>query len=346
MYRREFFKRVCLAGVPFFLPGFDFIKDYSDYKLIKPVKNQKFAKVVEYRDPLCVSPDFKINEKRASELFKKALMEFTGKPTISEAAKSLFPTFRGDLRVSIKINTASDTMTSRKFMAYAVADCLVQAGLKPDNIIIWERAESTLKSSGYEIVNDPGKIKVVATDTKGYKYDESRSEQVHGVHVHLTTILTEHSDYQINLGVMKHHWFTGAAVCLKNHYGSIPLLDAPFIIGPYDVAKLHFNACDPYMSELFATIEDKVPTVLFICDGLLAAYNNGPLGPPQWVQNEIMLSNDPVAIDTLAFYKIEKKRLEIGLPPLLNKAMFLRTSALMELGTNNLNNMDIIQKVV
>ena len=346
MRRRDFFKRIYVLGVPIILPDFEFLKDYSDYKLIKPVKNQKFARIVEYKDPLCVSDDFEINSARASSLFKKALLEFTGKESIPEATRSLFPTFHDNLRVSIKINTASDTMATRKFISFTVADCLIQAGIKPDNIIIWERAESTLKSSGYDIENKPGKIKVTGTDSKGYGYDESRTEQVHGVHVHLTTILTKHSDYQINLGVLKHHWFTGAAVCLKNHYGSIPLLDAPSVIGPYDVARLHFNACDPYISELNAIIDEKVPTILYICDGLLGAYNNGPLGPPQWVQNEMILSNDPVAIDTLAFYKIEKKRRQIGLPPLLNKAMFLRTSALMDLGTNNPENMDITKRII
>jgi hypothetical protein len=59
-----------------------------------------------------------------------------------------------------------------------------------------------------------------------------------------------------------------------------------------------------------------------------------------------MLSDDPVAIDTLAFYKIEKKRREIGLPPLLNKALYLKTSAQMDLGTNNPDNMDIIKRVI
>jgi uncharacterized protein (DUF362 family) len=281
MKRRKFCKGLLLVSIPFTLPGFDFLKEYDDYKLIKPVKNQKFARVVEYSDPDCVSPDFTIDNEKADALFKKALLEFTSKNNTTEAIRSLFPDFHPDLRVSIKLNTASSIMPSHPAVAFSIADCLIEAGLQPDNIIIWERAESTLIGSGYEITNEPGKVKVVSTTSKGYGYDESRTEQVNGVHVHLTTILTRHSDYQINLGVLKHHWFTGAAVCLKNHYGSIPLADVPFIIGPYDIAKLHFNACDPYITELNLIIAEKVPTVLYVCDGLLGAYNNGPLGPPQ-----------------------------------------------------------------
>jgi uncharacterized protein (DUF362 family) len=346
MRRRDFLKSVLFMGVPFFLPDFDFLKEFKDYKYIKPVQNNKFAKIVICNDSDCVKSDFSIDTKKAASLFRKALKEFTGKQNISEAVKSLFPKFHKDLRISIKVNTASSEMPSHPCVANGVADCLIEAGLKPDNIIIWERSESTLISSGYTIADAPGKIRIIGTDTKGYGYEDSKTEKVHGVPVNLTSILTRHSDYQINLGVLKHHWFTGAAVCLKNHYGSIPLLDKPMLTGIYDIIKLHLNACDPYISELNAIIADKVPTILYICDGLLGAYNNGPLGPPQWVQNEIMLSNDPVAIDTAAFYIIERKRREIGLPPLLNKALFLRTSALMELGTNNPKNMEIIRKAI
>lgn len=346
MQRRTFFRNAFFSAVPVLLPGFDFLKEFEDYHFIKPVKNQKLAKIVSYSDPKCVAQDFSIDRERASDLFKQALLEFTGRQNIKDATISLFPEFHTALRVSIKLNTASSQMPSHPVMAYTIASCLVEAGLKPENIILWERSEETLKNAGYEISNESGKFRTIGTDSEGFGYDESKTEKVSGVPVNLTSILTKHSDYQINLGVLKHHWFTGAAVCLKNHYGSIPLFDKPLATGPVDIARLHFNACDPYIGALNALIEEKVPTVLHVCDGLLGSYNNGPLGPPQWVQNEIMLSQDPVAVDTLALYRIEKKRKEIGLPPLLNKAMFLRTSANMGLGTNNPQNMDIILKTI
>ncbi|MBW1767163.1 MAG: DUF362 domain-containing protein [Deltaproteobacteria bacterium] len=343
MRRRDFLKSVFVIGAPFILPDFEFLKDFKDYKYIEPVQNRKFARIVICKDPNCVSNDFSIDNNRPANLFSKALIKFTGKQNTNEAVKSLFPHFKDTLRVTIKVNTASSGMPSHPSVAFAIADSLIEAGLRPDNIIIWERSESTLIDAGYTIMDEPGKVRVIGTDSSGYGYDETRTEQVHGVHVNLTSILTRHSDYQINLGVLKHHWFTGAAICLKNHYGSIPLLDNPILNGPYDILRLHLNACDPYISELNGIIADKVPTILYVCDGLLGAYNNGPLGPPQWVQNEIMLSNDPVAIDTVGLYLIEKKRKEIGLPPLLNKALYLRTSAHLGLGTNNPKNMEIMR---
>ena len=331
---------------PSFLGQYDFIREYRDYKYIKPVKNRKYARIVSCTDPACVSSDFTINNERASRLMKTALLEFTGKNSVRDAVRSLFPKYRDDLRVSIKINTASWDMPSHKVIAETLASCLVQAGLKPDNVIIWERSEGTLHGAGYQVINREGSVKTIATDTAGYGYDESRSYPVHGVPVYLTSIITRHTDYMINLGVLKHHFLAGVTTAMKNLYGTIPLLDRSILAGPLNLLKFHLNACDPYISELNALVAEKAPTVLYVCDGLLGMYNDGPWGPPQWVQNEIMLSNDPVALDTQALYRIEKKRRDIGLPPVMNKALFISRSAAMGLGTNDLSHMDIAYKVV
>jgi len=346
MYRREFLKIACGALMPDFLGQYDFIKGYCDYTFIKPVKNRKYARIVSCSDPACVSRDFTINDERASRLIKTALLEFTGKNNVRDAVQSLFPKYHDHLKVSIKINTASWEMPSHKILAETLASCLVQAGLKPDNVIIWERSEGTMAGAGYATINKKGSVKTIATDTPGYGYDESRSYSVHGVPVYLTSILTRHSDYMINLGVLKHHFLAGVTTAMKNLYGAIPLLDRPVLAGPLTLLRFHLNACEPYISGINTLVAEKVPTILYVCDGLLGMYNDGPWGPPQWVQNEIMLSNDPVALDTLALYRIEKKRRDAGLPPIMNKALFISRSAAMGLGTNDPSHMDIVYRTV
>lgn len=346
MKRRNFIKNIMFTGAAAVLPDFEFLKTFKDYRLIEPVKNSLTARVVCTRDPLCVSNDFVINKERASALFKNALTLFTGKDNVKEAVQSLFPQFHENLRVSIKVNTASSHMPSHPCLAYTIADCLIEAGLKPDNIIVWERSEKTLKDAGYVIQNTAGTVKTIATDTPGYGYDESRSERVHGVSVYLTSIITKHSDYLINLSALKQHIFAGVTFCQKNYYGAIPLYDRVMMIGPYDLVRMHLNDCDPYISELNLLINQKVPTVLYACDCLMGMYSKGPLGPPQWAQNEIILSKDPVAVDTLSLYRIEKQRKANGLPPVMHKAHYIRTSANMGLGTNNPENMEIIDKTI
>jgi uncharacterized protein (DUF362 family) len=346
MNRRQFLQSVIAAALPAALGDYDFLKSYDDYRCIRPVRSVKLARVVSFTDPLCVSRDFTINDERASRLLRAALLEYTRKPAMALAVRSLFPKFHEGIRVSIKINTASWYMPTHRVLAETMAACLVEGGVKPDNIIIWERAEDTLTGAGYAIKNVKGAVKTIATDTPGYGYDESKSYRVNGASVYLTSILTRHSDYLINLGVLKHHFLAGVTTAMKNLYGVMPLLDRPLLAGPVNLLKFHINACEPSISELNAVIADKIPTALYVCDGLLGMYNDGPWGTPQWAQNEIILSDDPVALDTLSLYRIEKMRRDVGLPPVMNKALFLRRSAAMGLGTNDPKNMDITVRVL
>ncbi|MBN1533459.1 MAG: DUF362 domain-containing protein [Spirochaetes bacterium] len=274
-------------------------------------------------------------------MLRRGLREYAGKRTAAEAVRSLFPSFRPDLRVAIKINTASSIMPSHRVVAETMASCLVEAGIAPGNIMIWERGEGTMRDAGYVISAGGQGVQVIATDTPGYGYDESRTERVGGVPVYLTRIITERCDALINIAALKHHYFAGITGTQKNLYGAIPLVDRPFMIGLYDLMRLHLNHSDPCISELNALVAEKVPTVLYICDALLGSYNNGPLGPPQWAQKELLLGDDPVAIDTLMLYRVELKRREAGHEPVLYKARHILTSANMGLGTNDPENMDI-----
>ena len=346
MNRREFLRLSFLAGVPPLFKDYEFLKDSRDYSSIRPVRSQKHARVVACRDNRCVSRNFQIDAGRAAALFRKALLAYTGRPSVRAAVRGLFPKFRDSVRVSIKVNTASWDLPSHRVVAEAIASCLVEAGVKPEGISIWERAEKTLQGGGYRLSRSAGAVRVIATDTPGYGYDESATATVNGIRLPLTSILTRHSDYLINLSVMKHHFISGVTGALKNMYGCVPLLDRPFLIGPYGLLKFHLNNCDPCVGELNDAILRRVPTILYVCDALLGLYEGGPWGPPQWVQNELVLSDDPVALDMISLYRVEKRRRDAGLSPVMGNAGHLRTAALMGLGTNNVDNIDFSLKLV
>lgn len=65
---------------------------------------------------------------------------------------------------------------------------------------------------------------------------------------------------------------------MKNLYGTVSLLDRPFLTGLPGVLRFHLNACDPCVAEVNALVAEKVPTVLYVCDGLFGMYNDGPWG--------------------------------------------------------------------
>ena len=54
------------------------------------------------------------------------------------------------------------------------------------------------------------------------------------------------------------------------------------------------------------------------CDGITAQYEGGPSYMPQWTWpfNGLLVSSDPVALDTVGWRIIERKRAEQGMRPL------------------------------
>ncbi|MBN1533458.1 MAG: hypothetical protein JXA20_12390 [Spirochaetes bacterium] len=65
MNRRQFFRTVALSGIPFLMGQYDFLKEYRDYRYIRPVKCRRAARIVSCRDERCVSDDFSIDGGRA-----------------------------------------------------------------------------------------------------------------------------------------------------------------------------------------------------------------------------------------------------------------------------------------
>jgi hypothetical protein len=51
-------------------------------------------------------------------------------------------------------------------------------------------------------------------------------------------------------------------------------------------------------------------------------------------------------VDTLALYRLEKQRVANQLNPVSHKARYIRTSANLGLGTNNPEDMEIIERTI
>jgi hypothetical protein len=94
---------------------------------------------------------------------------------------------------------------------------------------------------------------------------------------------------------------------MKNHYGSFN-----------NLGKHHANLCDPYVADLNSLDEIKGKTRLIVCDATTAICNGGPGYAPAyaWRYCGMLISTDPVALDTIGTEIIDKRRAEIGLPTL------------------------------
>jgi hypothetical protein len=121
----------------------------------------------------------------------------------------------------------------------------------------------------------------------------------------------------------------GVSVSLKNHYGSVS-----------NPGALHGNNCDPAIAELSAqpNIRDKTRLVVGAALKVSAWDWNRPTR-----ENALLLSFDPVALDTVARDILIRHREEQGLGSgfLVDGARHLQTAQSLGLGTTDPNSIDL-----
>jgi uncharacterized Fe-S center protein len=150
--------------------------------------------------------------------------------------------------------------------------------------------------------------------------------------VRISKILTEEVDSLINIGLLKDHNLAGVSISLKNiSHGVISHPD-----------NFHDGSCDPFIAAINSIPIIKNKIKLHICNGLLGIFDGGPMPRKRyvWMNNGIMLSKDPVSLDTIGMNIIEEKRKERDRPPLFNREnvpKHIETAAKYGLGINDTN---------
>jgi hypothetical protein len=243
------------------------------------------------------------------QMLDAALVRLTG---IHDAATAWRVLFDPSEQVGIKVNTISRYTTTPQ-VAYAVARRLQEAGLAPEQIVIFDRTEHELVGRGYTINADgPGVRCRGAVAWEGAEQVAGTTQQVHDV--------MRSCDALINVPALKQHGIAGFTSALKNHYGTI---DAP--------GSLHRTYCDPAIPELNAlpVIRDK--TRLIVGDFIRTC-------PYNWNQmtkeNLIAMSFDPVAHDAVARQVLVERREADGRPGggITAMSTYLETAVKMGLG--------------
>ena len=290
------------------------------------------------------------------KLVARCIAELTGKESPRDAWREFVSP---DDIVGIKVNCiARKNFSTQVCVVDAIVDGLRSAGVKPNNIIVWDRWNWEMESGGYKMnMSDegvrcygtdkgsfePAKLRGVARGDRdkvikeltGRFYAETPTD-IAGVPVYFSKILRDDITALINVPLIKDHRIAGVTCSMKNHFGSI--------INPSD---LHPANCDPYLPHLNLVPPIRDKTRLIVTDVLRAVYNGGPSdSPDRWRQNAVMVSTDTVAMDTLALRMIEEKREEHGFAPIGDRARYVATAATLGLGTNDpaqidLNEIDI-----
>ncbi|MBT3879485.1 MAG: DUF362 domain-containing protein [Candidatus Scalindua sp.] len=339
--RREFIKETCfnslvggmfLSQIP--LP-LDPLPDDTKTDLKQEKTNNLQSLVVDVKSSSQIIKGMTPNLSLVKQMMDSGITSLTGKDDPKDAWKSLF---HEDERIGIKINAlGADILAGNYQICWAIVDALKSIGVKENNIIIWEQYQHFFLSSGFKINRSFKGVRTYTTDGGGGKeaLDSGSSHREYDSGygaVKISRILTEEVDSLINLGLLKDHGLAGVSIALKNiSHGVISHPD-----------NFHDNACDPFIAAInsIPVIKDKIK--LHICNGIVGLYDGGPM--PQrrnvWNNNGIILSRDPVALDTIGMHIIEKKRKEKELVSLFNRPnlpVHIETAAEYGLGVSDLN---------
>jgi uncharacterized protein (DUF362 family) len=264
------------------------------------------SRVVVTRDPDLRGTGAAVDSKRLEALLDRAMLALFGgvhaTATSKEIMRATWRRIAGpDDMVSLKVNTLGGRgISTHVDLVAAVCDRLQYAGVKPANVMVWDRDTEEMERAGFRIAIGGNRAQCYGTDRVGY---EDNLSVWGSVGSRLSRILTR-STVLINLPVLKDHDGAGVTLALKNMYGAI-----------HNPNKYHPNGCDPYVADLNMLPEIRSRLRLVICDATTAMYEGGPGFKPEhsWNANSLIISQDPVALDSVGWQMIERKRAEMGL---------------------------------
>jgi uncharacterized protein (DUF362 family) len=290
--------------------------------------------VVIARDDRILAETGNLRENIVSGLLHKAVMQLTNAPSQEKGWQTLLKP--ADV-VGIKLNCLSGkTMSPHVTVVESIIQGLKFAGVKDKNIIVFERFNRELETSGFRIRRMTEGVRCFGTDELlggGY---ESELQFAGSVGTCFSKIVSHLCTAIINVPVLKDHDLAGISVAMKNFFGVI-----------HNPNKYHGNNCNPFIAELntHPYIADKVR--LIVCDALMAQYNGGPGYKPQWTwnYNGIIVGRDPVALDRICYNIIEEKRSEMRLPSLKQakrEPKYISTAATLGLGVDDLSKIKLV----
>ena len=280
--------RACLAGA-----------------LASPASAEAKSKVVIARDPLLRPAGGAADSTRVLKVLDRAVQAVYDSDSPLAAWKKIA---RPGEVVGLKVNCLAGRGASTSLvLVEAVCERLRQAGIRPQDIVIWDRLTSDLERAGHPVSSRKDRIRYLGNDTSGYENELA----VYGsAGSRLSRTLTQVCDAVINLPVLKDHGIVGVTMALKNLFGAI-----------HNHNKYHSNTGDPYVADVYMLPPVRQKIRLTICDAIAPQYEGGPSYMPAWAwpYSGVIASRDPVALDYTGWQIIEQKRAEKGMQTL--KAM-------------------------
>ena len=326
--RRAFLRSVAAAGLASGVTG---LAIGSNVKAEPPAH----SRVVHAEDPLLHGVDSgrPIDTNRLLSLLDRSMLHLFQAPDPVQLWARLV---RPGQRIALKVNALGGRgLSTHPALVEAVCARLRAAGIAARDIVVFDRDSQEMARAGFRIATGGDCVQCYGTDRVGFTEDLFAYGSVGS---RLSRILTERCDVLINLPVLKDHDGAGVSLALKNMYGVI-----------HNPNKYHPNGCDPFIADLNMLPELRARLRLHICDAAMGCYEGGPAFKPEftWRPNALIVSQDPVALDTVGWQVIERKRAEMGLKTLEKEQRpprYLATAADPDhrLGVHDLRHIDLV----
>jgi uncharacterized protein (DUF362 family) len=277
------------------------------------------GRVIEVQHPGAVRADQTVVADAIAPMLSRGMCALTGAEDATDAWKRFFQP--GDI-VGIKVNPVGmrgdreevvGAITSPALILEVVAG-LKRAGVRPRDILLFERYATEFRRAGYEdLLREPGMEGVrwfassadggdLQVDIEGYDGPRDRDPHVVGydpdvfVHMgfagprhdpqddrrfrsHLSTVVTRMVDKIVTLPVLKDHRSAGVTVALKNmSHGCNNNVARSHLSNIYrlDGSTSGPNQCNTFIPTAAAQLPLRRKATLHICDGLIGCYEGGP----------------------------------------------------------------------
>ncbi len=332
MDRRTFVKRTCAGSAGILLGGVPALQadevvqpqappiDVHEAPLAKksPLAMPGLypGRVVEVADSRSIVGN-RVSQPVVHDMLERGLKELTGEiSALAAYAKFIEPK---DV-VGIKINpSGAPACCSSPELVREIIEGVRSVGVPLRNIVVYDRFGYEMDLGSYQALMPPG-VEVVGIqdgllDASGYDANVYCEVNFFGeweTRSYMASIVADRVDKIINVPTLKDHSAAGVTGCLKNvAYGTFN-----------NVARSHkepYSFTNPLIGVMCTVEPLRSKVVLNIMDGMRMVWHGGPLTQnPDFISptGMLLVSTDPVAMDTIELEAIEKKRREQGAPSL------------------------------
>src|SRR5229473_2551183 len=262
------------------------------------------------------------------QMIRKGMAELTHTDGGADAWRQFFGP--GDI-VGIKLNPVGQphVMSSAEVVREIIAG-LNSAGVKPKEIVVYDRYRKQFLAAGYDKWLPEGvRMSNAAEDYQEMQMAIEGYDPDHYMDMALTLpaydvnnltarrsyaaqFITKQVNKLINLPVLKDHQSAGVTLALKN------LSHGPVNNVNRSHSSKTLNACGAFIPAVVSLPVIRNKAVLHILDGIKGLYHGGPGARPQfvWEHRTMYFATDPVALDRIGWQAIDAKRASVGMKPI------------------------------